>query len=108
MTDLSELKKRAEDNGFLYAYGMFKDNVEPPHLVAYETDVTNFIADGVVYKKKIAVKLDYTYDFKDLTMQNKIEDIILHDVVWNKSEETYLDNENCWQVSYFFELIEEE
>ena len=36
--------------------------------------------------------------------QNKIEDNILYDVAWNKTEETYLSDENIWQVSYFFEL----
>ena len=31
---LEELKIRCENQGFQYAYGAFKESVEPPHLVA--------------------------------------------------------------------------
>ena len=101
---LEELKVRCEVQGFQYAYGVFKKPVEPPHLVAICRDTNNFMADNRVYDKDIPVQLDYTYIKKDLTMQNKIEDIILSDVTWNKTEETYLSDEEVWQVSYFFEI----
>lgn len=101
---LEELKARCEAQGFQYAYGVFKKPVEPPHLVAICRDTNNFMADNRVYDKDISVQLDYTYIKKDLTMQNKIEDIILSDVAWNKTEETYLSDEEVWQVSYFFEI----
>ena len=108
MKSLQELKQRCETNGFNYAYGMFKKPTVPPHLVSICTDVTNFKADGRVYKKPRAIKLDWTFINKDLNAEKTIEDIILHDVVWNKTEDTYLEGENCWQVSYFFEFMEEE
>ena len=57
-----------------------------------------------MYKKKTPIQLDYTYIDKDIEEQNKIEDIILVDVAWNKTEETYLQDEKVWQVSYFFEI----
>lgn len=101
---LEELKTRCESQGFQYAYGLFKKTVEPPHLVAICRDTNNFMADNRVYDKDIPVQLDYTYIKKDLSMQNKIEDIILSDVAWNKTEETYLSDEDVWQVSYFFEI----
>lgn len=101
---LEELKTRAEAQGFQYAYGLFKQPVEPPHLVAYVTDTDNFMADNHVYQKQTPIKMDYTYINKDITEQNKIEDNILGDIGWNKSEETYYPAENVWQVSYFFEI----
>lgn len=101
---LEELKNRAEQQGFKYAYGLFKKPVDPPHLVAYETDTDNFMADNHVWKKQIPIKMDYTYENKNIEEQNKIEDNILQDVGWNKTEEVYLSNENVWQVSYFFEI----
>lgn len=101
---LEELKTRCEAQGFKYAYGLFKETVEPPHLIAIITDTNNFMADNKVYKKHTPIQLDYTYENKDLTEQNKIEDIILSDVAWNKTEETYLPDERVWQVSYFFEI----
>jgi len=62
------------------------------------------MADNKVYSKDIPIKLDYTYINKDIEMQNKIEDEILGDIAWNKTDETYLSNEDVWQVSYFFEI----
>lgn len=101
---LQELKTRCEAEGFKYAYGAFKKTTEPPHLVAITTGTDNFMADNKVYLKKTPIQLDYTYLVKDLTMQNKIEDEILGDIPWNKSDETYLSDEEVWQVSYFFEI----
>lgn len=101
---LQELKEKCINNGFQYAYGQFKETVEPPHLVAICTGSNNFMADNKVYKKKTPIQLDYTYLDKNLTEQNLIEDEILGDIAWNKSEETYLSDEDVWQVSYFFEI----
>lgn len=102
---LEELKKRCEEQGFKYAYGRFKKATQPPHLVAITTDTDNIMADNKVYKKRLPIKLDYTYIDKNIDEQNKIEDIILTDIPWNKTEETYLENEKIWQVSYFFEIL---
>ena len=101
---LEELKQRCENAGFKYAYGQFKKATEPPHLVAISTGTDNFMADNKVYSKDILIQLDYTYLVKDLAMQNKIEDNILGDIPWNKTDETYLSDEDVWQVSYFFEI----
>ncbi len=101
---LQELKQRCGKKGFKYAYGIFKEPVEPPHLIAICRDTDNFMADNRVYKKHTPIQLDYTYLEKDIEAQNKIEDEILGDVAWNKTEETYLSDEEIWQVSYFFEI----
>lgn len=101
---LEELKKRCENAGFKYAYGLFKQPIEPPHLIAISTATENFMADNVVYHKDIPIQLDYTYTEKNLEEQEKIENEILGDIAWNKTEETYLQDEDVWQVSYFFEL----
>lgn len=101
---LEELKSNCEKAGFKYAYGVFKNPVEPPHLLAFSTDTDNFGADNKVYYKKTPIQLDYTYINKNLEEQNKIENIILKDIYWNKSEENSLPDEKIWQVSYFFEI----
>lgn len=101
---LEELKERCETAGFKYAYGRFKKSTEPPHLVAIIIDTDNFMADNKVYKKNTPIQLDYTYIDKNLEEQEKIENEILGDIAWNKTEETYLQDEEVWQVSYFFEL----
>lgn len=101
---LEELKTRCENQGFQYAYGVFKTVVEPPFLVARSRESNNFNADNKVYLKNTTIQLVYQYLNKNITEQNKIEDIILGDIAWNKSEEVYLSDEKIWQVSYFFEI----
>lgn len=101
---LEELKQKCKNAGFQYAYGIFKEPVEPPHLVAICRDTNNFMADNKVYSKNTPIQLDYTYIDKDIDMQNKIENEILSDIAWNKTEETYLSDEKIWQISYFFEI----
>ena len=101
---LEELKTRCEKEGFKYAYGKFEEATEPPHLIAITIDTDNFMADNKVYYGPIPIKLDYTYIYKNIEEQNKIEKEILGDIAWNKTEETYLQDEKVWQVSYFFEI----
>lgn len=101
---LEDLKIKCNEQGFKYAYGVFKKPTEPPHLIAICRETDNFMADNKVYNKDTPIQLDYTYIEKDITEQNKIEDIILADVAWNKTEEVYLSDEKIWQVSYFFEI----
>lgn len=101
---LEELKQRCKKACFKYAYGQFKKATEPPHLVAISTGTNNFMADNKVYLKKTPVQLDYTYINKNIEEQNKIENEILGDIAWNKTDETYLQDEDVWQVSYFFEI----
>lgn len=101
---LEDLKKKCENKGFKYAYGKFEKPTPPPHLVSIIIDTNNFMADNKVYYGPISIQLDYTYTKKNLEEQEKIEKEILGDIAWNKTEETYLQNEKVWQVSYFFEL----
>ena len=101
---LEELKLRCKAQGFKYAYGVFKNPVEPPHLIATTRGTDNFMADNIVYLKDTPIQLDYTYIDKEMSEQNKIEDIILSDVAWEKTEEVYLPDERIWQVSYFFNI----
>ena len=101
---LIELKNRCNVAKIKYSYGLFKSPQEPPHLVAITGSTDNFMADNVVYKKKLPIIMYYTYKDKDINQMNLIEDTILQGIGWNKTEETYLSDENVWQVSYFFEL----
>lgn len=101
---LKNLKEKCEKAGFRYALGKFEEETPPSHLVATIRDTDNFMADNKTYFSPIPIKLDHTYITKSLEEQNKIENEILGDIAWNKTEETYLQNEEVWQVSYFFEI----
>jgi hypothetical protein len=99
---LEELKTRCDENNFKFAYGLFKTPTNPPYLVAHEVGSNNFLADNLVYEKGREIYLEYIFEDKNIEEQNTIEDVILGDIAWNKTDETYLNDENVWQVSYFF------
>ena len=101
---LEELKTRCKNENIQYAYGVFQEPVSPPHIVALETETNNFMADNIVFNRKGTIQLDVTMDYIDFDLINKIENKILYDVCWNKTEATYLSDEKIWQVSYFFEI----
>ena len=62
------------------------------------------MADNRVFSRIGQIQLDLTMNFLDFDLIKKVEEKILFDVCWNKTEETYLKDEGIWQVSYFFEI----
>lgn len=104
MKNLDELAERCEKEEIQYVYGVFQEPVSPPHVVALETETNNFMADNIVFNRKGTIQLDVTMDYIDFDLIDKIENKILYDVCWNKTEATYLSDEKVWQISYFFEI----
>lgn len=101
---LEDLKDRCKAENIQYSYGLFLEEVEPPHLMALEVETDNFMADNRVFSRIGQIQLDLTMNFLDFDLIKKVEEKILFDVCWNKTEETYLKDEGIWQVSYFFEI----
>lgn len=101
---LEQLYTLITTNGFKYAYGAFKTPTEPPHLVAITRGTDNMMADNKTWYKQTPIQLTYTYIDKDTTEQAKLEDTVLKDLAWNKTDEVYLSDEKVWQVDYFFEI----
>ena len=100
---LEDLKTRCINAGLKYAYGRFEESVTPPHVIVTNPESENFVADNVVYLKVNSIILELTTTKKDLDLENKIEDEVLYDIVWRK-EETNIDDEGIYNVSYFFDI----
>ena len=79
---LEELKQRCIKEGFKYAYGVFKETTEPPHLVAIMRQTDNFMADNRVYSKDTPIQLDYTYIDKDIEKISGL-DVVYHEIKFN-------------------------
>lgn len=101
---LRELNNKCITLDIPYAYGVFKTEVEPPFLVGISRATDNFMADNKVYIKDKPFQLDLMYREKDLNLESIIEDNLLKDITWNKTDEAYLEDENIFIVSYFFEI----
>lgn len=108
----NELEKRA-DNFYLdkeknikipYSHYNFDREVSPPHLMSTEIESTNFMADNKIYFKKCNARLELTADTRDRALEKRIENEILHDIVWER-EAAYIPEERIWNTSYFFEIL---
>lgn len=103
---LKELKERAESTGLQYAYDHFDSEIDPPHLIGRILGSDYFLADNKVYFKIHDAQLELTTLIKDIEKEYLVENNILHDVVYSK-EETYIESEMIYNVSYFFNIKEE-
>ena len=103
---LEELKKLLETTGIPVAYYAFSEEEAPglPFICYHVTNSNNFSADGNVYKKINHIQIElYTKD-KSIELEEKVEKA-LSSFYWEK-EETYLDNEKCFEVIYELEVLD--
>lgn len=104
---LAELKTALEsvnDNAFVgkVAYGAFPVNGAPalPFICFMEVESENFLADSIVYQKFTDVNIEFYSDFKDITNEEAIEEMLnSNKLVWDK-EEVYIEDEDLLEVIY--------
>lgn len=86
-----------------YSHYDFDREVEPPHLMSSEIESNNFLADNKVYFEKSNDRLELTTDIRDRSLEKRVEQEILYDIIWTKKV-AYIQSEKIWNVSYFFEI----
>ena len=101
---LKDLSDRFEEAEIKYQYGIIPGNTKPPYAFAVVSDSNNFIADNIVYKKIDSIELHYVFINKDIDIEETIENTILGDIAWRKSDETYYVDEEVWEVIYYFNI----
>lgn len=101
---MEELLAIIKETGIPFAYDHFAEGESPaPPFICYLLPGSdNFAADGSVYYKINEVRIELYTDSKDLTVEQKLEDILdAHEVFYNKSE-TWIDSEKLYEVLYQF------
>lgn len=101
---LEEIKNLLEATGMPVVYRAWPTGDAPPlpylcYLVAYSN---NFAADDRVYYPVNHIQVELYTKHKDLGAEAKTEDA-LSCCCWEKSE-TYLDDEQCYQIIYEIEV----
>ncbi len=102
METLVEILKETE---IPFAYDHFAEgeSPEPPFICYLLPGSNNFAADGKVYFKANEVHIELYTDFKDLTVEQKLEAVLdEHGIFYNKSE-TWIESERLYEVLYIFE-----
>lgn len=101
---LKDLSERFENAKITYQYGIMPKGTKPPYAFAVVSDSNNFIADNIVYKKIDSIELHYVFATKNIDTEETIENTILGDIAWRKSDETYYLDEEVWEVIYYFNI----
>lgn len=101
---MEELLNIIKETGIPFAYDHFAEgeSPEPPFICYLLPGSDNFAADGRVYFKINEVRIELYTDSKDLSVEQKLEDVLdAHGVFYNKSE-TWIDSEKLYEVLYQF------
>ena len=98
MHDLNEILKEAE---VPVAYSHFNTTISPPVIVYRRDSTSNYGADGIVYKKINNYIVELYTQYKDTTMEEKLESIFdNHEIYYNVEAEDYIDTEKMYQIIY--------
>ncbi len=92
--------------GIPFAYDHFAEGESPdPPFICYLTPGSdNFAADGKVYYKINEIHIELYTDCKDLSAEQKLEDVLdAFDIYYEKSE-TWIESEKLYEVLYTFEM----
>ena len=100
-----ELLQILSETQIPFAYHHFAEgeSPEPPFICYLLPGSNNFSADGKVYYKINEVHIELYTDFKDLAVEQQLEDVLdEHGIFYNKSE-TWIESEKLYEVLYTFE-----
>ncbi len=103
MEKVIEIMKKV---GLSFAYDHFAEgeSPDPPFICYLVPNSDNFAADGKVYYKINEMHIELYTDCKDLSVEQKIEDVLdAYDIYYEKSE-TWIESEKLYEVLYTFEM----
>lgn len=102
---MDELINILKETEIPFAYDHFAEgeSPQPPFICYLLPGSNNFAADGKVYFKANEVHIELYTDFKDLTVEQKLEAVLdEHGIFYNKSV-TWIESEKLYEVLYIFE-----
>ena len=103
---MQRIVKMLEEAGLPFAYDHFAEGESPdPPFICYLTpNSDNFAADGKAYYKINEIHIELYTDCKDLSAEQKLENVLdAYDIYYEKSE-TWIESEKLYEVLYTFEM----
>lgn len=103
---MEELVAIIQEMNIPFAYDHFAEgeSPDPPFICYLLPGSDNFAADGKVYFRINSVRLELYIDFKDPSLESRVEGVLDgHEIFYNKSE-TWIQSEKLYEVMYAFEM----
>lgn len=95
--------------GVPYTYDSFPNNVapDPPYIVFNYPSINDFGADNVNYVSIDTVNIELYTQSKDFSLESAIEAKLNENGFFYDKSETYIRQENLYQITFVIEAITE-
>lgn len=102
-----EIATMVESTGLPYAYYQFPDGTDQacPFICFFLDSSNDFAADNTNYQKIRRLNIELYTDNKDFTLEQTVETVLNSNGLVYYREETYLDSERMYMVSYETEIV---
>lgn len=88
--------------GMPVAYFKHDNEQQAPFLVYYGGGAENSTADNQVYHSVDSYTVEYYFDKKSSATEKQIQQLFdENEIVWDKSEDIYLQDENLFLIYYY-------
>lgn len=103
---MEEVIKILKEIGIPFAYDHFAEGESPslPFICYLTPGTDNFAADGIAYLKVNEINIELYTDFKDLSVERKVESVLDKFGIYYEKLETWIDSEKLFEVLYSFEM----
>lgn len=93
--------------GVPYAYYQFPNNsgIAPPFVCFYFDSSNDFAADNTNYQRIRPLSIELYTGNKDFTLEQTVENVLNQNGLVYSREETYLDSEKMYMVTFMTEII---
>ena len=93
--------------GVPFAYYQFPNNsgIAPPFVCFYFDSSNDFAADNTNYQRIRPLSLELYTDNKDFTLEQTVENVLNQNGLVYSREETYLDSERMYMVTFQTNII---
>jgi len=93
--------------GVPFAYYQFPNNsgIAPPFVCFYFDSSNDFAADNTNYQRIRPLSIELYTDNKDFTLEQTVENVLNQNGLVYSREETYLDSERMYMVTFMTEII---
>ena len=103
---MEQIVKILEETELPFAYNHFAEgeSPDPPFICYLVPNSDNFAADGEVYYKINELHIELYTDCKDLSAEQKLEDVLDANGIYYEKSEVWIESEKLYEVLYTFEM----
>lgn len=100
------LMKIIKEMGIPFAYDHFAEgeSPDPPFLCYLLPEDKNFAADGKVYYRISAVRIELYTDYKDPSIEQKVTAVLDKHGIFYARSEVWIEEEKLYEVSFEFAM----